>query len=109
MPSTLTIQPVSKAGSTITFSWNAISSRNYQVQYKTNLQQTAWLNLGSPIAASGASVIGSDNLGPDQNRFYRVELLLAGPASTATIPVTAPSVATAKAPKLEAHYFHPRN
>jgi hypothetical protein len=44
------------------------------LQYKTNLTQASWVNLGSPITASGGSVTVSNFVGSDPMRFYRVGL-----------------------------------
>jgi hypothetical protein len=47
----------------------------YEVQYKTNLTQTSWINLGSVITATMNPMTFSNNIGPDPQRFYRVVLL----------------------------------
>jgi hypothetical protein len=48
----------------------------YQVQYKTNLLQTGWINLGKPLIATSGTLSVSDtnafNLSPQ--RFYRVQM-----------------------------------
>jgi hypothetical protein len=58
------------------FSWSAVSGLSYQVQYKTNLSQPDWSNLGSAILATNTTMTVSDPiaLGPSQ-RWYRVALL----------------------------------
>lgn len=56
------------------FTWTTVPGYSYQVQYKSNLYQPAWLNLGSPIAAVGTLAAGSDSLA-NSNRIYRVQLL----------------------------------
>jgi hypothetical protein len=55
--------------------WTALPGVQYQVQYKTNLAQTSWINLGSVITATTNPMTFSDNIGPDPWRFYRVVLL----------------------------------
>jgi hypothetical protein len=54
--------------------WQATAGATYQVQYKTNLLQTNWLNLGNPFQATNSSASVSD-AAPDAQRFYRIELL----------------------------------
>ena len=62
-------------GSGLTFTWSALSGQTYQLQYKTNLNQANWINLGSPIAATNFIMSASDTVGPDPQRFYRIEVL----------------------------------
>jgi hypothetical protein len=70
------IQNATMAGSngTFNFSWSATAGITYQMQYKTNLNQSTWLNLGAPVSASGSSVTASDATTNSQ-RFYRVVIL----------------------------------
>jgi len=79
-PSTLQLpvlfQSVAQSGGTITFTWPALAGLGYQVQYKTNLAQPNWTNLGSAITATSNTASASDAIGPDPNRFYRLLLLL---------------------------------
>ncbi|MCX6890684.1 MAG: S8 family serine peptidase [Verrucomicrobia bacterium] len=55
-----------------TLNWAALAGYSYQVQYQTNLTEAAWLNLGSPVVATGstAAVVCLDAAAP--SRFYRV-------------------------------------
>jgi hypothetical protein len=73
MPPTLHI--ASQAGSTLTLSWSVTIGRTYQVQYKTNLNQLNWSNLGGLIIATNTVAAASNAMGPDLNRFYRVILM----------------------------------
>ncbi len=65
-------QNISRVGNALQFSWSAGAGQIYQLQYKTNLNQPDWINLGSPITATNTSVSTSDALGNDLQRFYRV-------------------------------------
>ena len=47
----------------------------YQLQYKTNLTQTGWINLGNPITASGGILSTNDVPPADPQRFYRLQVL----------------------------------
>jgi uncharacterized repeat protein (TIGR03803 family) len=67
-------QSVTKAGGTITLTWSALAGQTYQLQFKTNLYQMSWNNLGSAITATNSTATASDSLGPDPQRFYRVEI-----------------------------------
>jgi autotransporter-associated beta strand protein len=54
-----------------TVSWSSTSGYTYTVQYKTNLNQVGWLNLGT-ATASGPTTSLVDNTGPHTQRYYRV-------------------------------------
>ena len=59
----------------IHFTWSAIPGQNYQIQYKTNLAQAAWSNLGGAITATNSTAAASDSIGPESHRFYRAVLM----------------------------------
>jgi uncharacterized repeat protein (TIGR03803 family) len=67
-------QAVSQSGVTLALTWNAMIGQTYQVQYKTNLNQTAWSDWIS-LAATNAMMTVFDTTDPDPQRFYRVVLL----------------------------------
>jgi hypothetical protein len=69
------IQPFTLFPGGVDLTWNTFVNATYQVQYKTNLTQVGgWVNLGSPITASGGTVTVSNYIGSDPMRFYRVGL-----------------------------------
>ena len=74
-PAAPKISSTSQSGGTFSFSWSSIAGRNYQVQYKTNLTQAAWLNLNGPVTASSSTTVTTDSLGPNPRRYYRVAFL----------------------------------
>jgi hypothetical protein len=63
-----------KTSSTIDLTWNAMAGVGYQVQYKTNLAQANWLNLGGPIPATNLFLNFSDTFGANPQRFYRLSV-----------------------------------
>ena len=63
------------AGGNLGFTWNAMTGLVYQVQYKTNLAQPGWLNLGAPIPGTNVFVTASDAVGANPQRFYRLSIL----------------------------------
>jgi hypothetical protein len=65
-------QSVAGTGGTVTFAWSAVVSAVYQLQYRTNLAQGDWSNLGSAITATNTVMSASDSIGPDPQRFYRL-------------------------------------
>lgn len=74
-PPPFMFQSISQSGAALTLVWNAIPGRTYQLQSLTPLGQTNWANVGSTVVATNSIGTGSDTLGPDQQRFYRVMLL----------------------------------
>ena len=69
------VQMSATTGSTIGFTWNAMTGLVYQVQYKTNLAQTGWINLGGAIPGTNSTLRTSDAIGIDPQRFYRLSIL----------------------------------
>jgi hypothetical protein len=62
---------VSRVSGTFNCQWIALAGLSYQVQYKTNLVQSTWANLGIPITATNSLASFSDS-SSDQSRFYRI-------------------------------------
>lgn len=69
-----------RSGNTIKLVWTTVSGNSYQVLYSTNLNLSAWNNLGSSITATNSTASYTDATRPDRMRFYRVELLSGSPA-----------------------------
>jgi hypothetical protein len=72
---TLTAQT---SGSNVVLNWQGLAGQMYQVQYKTNLTDAAWLPLNSPGQGTGASLSVTNNLGAAPQRFYRLAILPSG-------------------------------
>ena len=68
-------QTIMKTNGSIAFTWSAMPNQICQVQYKTDLSSTNWLNLGNPITATNSTVTASDSIGTEAQRFYRIKLL----------------------------------
>ena len=66
------LQSVTGTGGTVRFTWSAVVSAVYQLQYRTNLAQGNWNNLGSAFTATNAVMSAADSIGPDPQRFYRL-------------------------------------
>ena len=67
-------QSVGQVGRLLIFTWSAVSNANYQLQYSTDLMQNNWTNLDGLVMATNSLMSGSDIIGPDSLRFYRVFL-----------------------------------
>ncbi|MGB7768504.1 MAG: S53 family peptidase [Verrucomicrobiia bacterium] len=70
----LAFQMVTQTNDAIMFAWNTVTGLVYQVQYKTNLLQTNWIDLGGPIIATNTATTTSDIIGTEPQRFYRIGL-----------------------------------
>ncbi len=76
VPPPPSFQSVSQTEGNLAFTWNAVSNFIYQVQYKTNLTSSNWMNLGGPITATNAVMSRSDAIIPGNSaRYYRIALL----------------------------------
>jgi streptogramin lyase len=63
------------AGKNFAFNWQAQAGLTYQVQFKTNLLQAAWFNLGSSILATNTVMPFVDTSATNDQRFYRVMVM----------------------------------
>lgn len=52
--------------------WLTQRYSSYQLQYTTDLKSGLWTDIGGPVAATGATLTGTDSTSPDEQRFYRV-------------------------------------
>jgi hypothetical protein len=66
------LQSVTRTGGTVRFTWNAVVSAVYQLQYRMDLVQGNWSNLGDAITATNIVMSAYDSIGPDPQRFYRL-------------------------------------
>jgi uncharacterized repeat protein (TIGR03803 family) len=57
------------------FTWSGQPGQSYQAQYATNLTQTTWSNLGSPVTATNGAGSQTDSVTGNAQRFYRVYLV----------------------------------
>ena len=69
-------QTTVKSASSFKLAWNTVSGLAYQVEYKTNLVQTDWLNLGKPLIATNNSltVLDTNAISSSPQRFYRLQI-----------------------------------
>jgi uncharacterized repeat protein (TIGR03803 family) len=66
-------QPPKLTNGQFMLTWSAVSNGVYQLQYKTNLTQTNWVNIGSTITASNTVLSATNPINTDNQRFYRVQ------------------------------------
>jgi hypothetical protein len=62
------------AANSFNLTWSTVKGLTYQVQYKTDLLQSNWSDLGTPTVAVGSSITISDSNGVQSSsqRFYRL-------------------------------------
>ena len=65
--------PVMMTNGQILLTWTAPAGRTCQLQYKTNLLSTNWINIGSALTASNTVMAFTNAIGSDKQRFYRVQ------------------------------------
>jgi uncharacterized delta-60 repeat protein len=59
----------------VMLSWSAVAGRNYQVQFKLDLNETAWTPLPEDVTATGPTASMTDLSAAGNRRFYRVVLV----------------------------------
>jgi hypothetical protein len=70
------VQLTPQSGGALQLSWLTAPGLTYQLQYKTNMAQDAWLPLGEPFVAtnSTSSLLDTNSATVDPQRFYRLAL-----------------------------------
>jgi streptogramin lyase len=68
-------QSVTHTNDRIEFTWSATAGQRLQLQYSSDLISTNWTNLGTTMTATNGTMLGSDTLGTDTTRYYRIILL----------------------------------
>jgi sugar lactone lactonase YvrE len=68
-------QRVTQVNDRIEFTWSATAGQKLQLQYNSDLTSTNWTDLGNTMTATNGTMLGSDTIGPDTTRFYRIILL----------------------------------
>lgn len=63
---------LSRTGTNVSFNWPATVGLNYQVQFKTNLLQSTWFNLGPVFPAINPVMPFVDSAATNAQKFYRV-------------------------------------
>jgi hypothetical protein len=69
------LQPPLKSGGPVSLIWTTMAGLAYQLQSTTNLAQGNWINLGTPITATGGILSTNDVSPATPQRFYRLQLL----------------------------------
>jgi hypothetical protein len=67
-------QAVTVVNDTLNLTWSTEAGGAYQLQQNSDLSSTNWINLGSPITATGATLSTTDIITNGPERFYRLVL-----------------------------------
>jgi hypothetical protein len=73
-PPTLQSAAANQASGTFIIDWKAPPGQLCQVQYQTNLSESAWINLGLEVNVTNGTVRATDSVASSQ-RFYRLVVL----------------------------------
>jgi aryl-phospho-beta-D-glucosidase BglC (GH1 family) len=93
-PAPLTLN-ASRTGTNVTLSFSAQTGFNYQVQYKTNLANTAWSLLGNPLYGSNVLAAVSDAANAHGSRFYRLLVATNAPAPISLLHASGTNIVNA--------------
>jgi len=55
--------------------WSSVATKNYQLQYKTNLTDVTWTEVAPSITATGATTTTTNAVGATSQRFFRIRLM----------------------------------
>jgi len=70
-----TVQSILNSNGAVNLTWTTMAGLAYQIQYKTNLASTNWINLGGLTNATSSTMSASDTISPGSGRFYRIALV----------------------------------
>ncbi|HEV2210230.1 MAG TPA: choice-of-anchor tandem repeat GloVer-containing protein [Verrucomicrobiae bacterium] len=69
------IQTISHTNTTTLLAWTPLPDRAYQLQYKSNFDDSAWMNVGLAVTETNRSAISIDSTAAGLSRIYRLHLL----------------------------------
>ena len=55
--------------------WPGVAGQQYQVEYKTNLTDSAWSPVGGVITGNGGTLNMTNVIGTTSQRFYHLRLV----------------------------------
>jgi hypothetical protein len=66
------LRVASLSNGSFSLTWDAIQGQSWQIQYRTNLAQTPWLNFGGVVTATNGTIAVAVGASTDTRRFFRV-------------------------------------
>jgi uncharacterized repeat protein (TIGR03803 family) len=67
-------QAVTLTNNMLSLAWSTEAGGTYQLQCNSDLSSSNWINLSSPVTATGATLSTTDSLTNSPQRFYRLVL-----------------------------------
>jgi hypothetical protein len=67
-------QAVALTNSTLSLTWSTEKGGTYQLQSTSDLSSTNWINLSSPVTATGVTLSTTDIVTNGPQHFYRLAL-----------------------------------
>jgi len=71
-PTAPEIRFINESAGLFTISWRAVPGTTYRLQFKRNLNDPAWTDLGADITATSTTTSVTDSVAPTGQRFYRI-------------------------------------
>ena len=66
---------VQSSGANLLLNWPGLAGQTYQLEYKTNLTDSTWTPLGSPLTGTGSTLYSTNPIGTFSERFFRLRLV----------------------------------
>jgi Lamin Tail Domain len=63
---------ISLSGAQLTFGWTTVSGLSYRIEFKDELNQSAWTALAQNMIAAGSSLSTTVNVAETRHRFFRI-------------------------------------
>jgi len=63
------------SGTNLLMTWPGVAGQIYQLEYKTNLTDPAWIPLGNPVTGAGQTLMQTNDFGGSPQRFFRLLLV----------------------------------
>jgi hypothetical protein len=71
-PAPFHVLSVAVTNRAVLITWESVPGQAYRLQYKTDWGQTNWQDLVPDVTANGSTASGTDTMGREPSRFYRV-------------------------------------
>jgi hypothetical protein len=66
---------VQASGTNLFLNWPGVAGQTYQLEYKNNLSDPAWVPVGNPVTGAGGTLALTNNSGGSPQRFFHLRLV----------------------------------
>jgi hypothetical protein len=66
---------IQTSGTNLFLNWTGVAGQIYQLEYTTNLTDSAWTPVGNPVTGTGGTLTTTNNLGNSSQCFFRLQLV----------------------------------